>query len=147
MAEDRWLAIDLPVLEATARLEEGDDPHFGLHALVAETGLDATVVKHSLRRLDGSYLSFTAMPGDGDPLHAVRSVRLLSAGRRATHQWPSPEETIAALAEALNAAAETESDPEEASRLRKAATAVGGVSRDLATNIAATVLARLAGLA
>lgn len=140
------MAVDLPVLEAAARLEEGDDAHFGLDALVAETAFENATVKESLRRLEGSYVTFTAMAGDGDPLMAVRNVRLLPAGRRATRQWPSPEETVTALAEALNAAAESETDAQQASRLRNAATAVGGVSRDLATNIAATVLARFAGL-
>jgi hypothetical protein len=146
MAEDRWTTVDLPVLEATARLEDGDDPYFGLHALVAETGFDQATVKQSLRRLEGAYVTFTAQPGDGDPVMAVRNVRLLPTGRRATQQWPSPETTIAALAEALNDAADRAPDPEEASRLRKAASAVAGVSVDLATNIAATVLARATGL-
>jgi hypothetical protein len=147
MAEDRWTTVDLPVLEAAARLEDGDDPHFGLHALVAETDFDEGTVKQALRRLHGEYVTFTAMPGDGDPLMAVRNVRLLPSGRRATQQWPSAETTIAALVAALNEAADSAPDPEEASRLRKAASAVGGVSVDLATNIAATVLARVAGLA
>src|SRR4051812_10021936 len=105
MADDRWLSCDLPVLEGVAVLEERDDRHFGLHELAKETGFDLGVVKRSLGRLEGQYLAFAAMPGDDDPLLSVRDVRLLPAGRRATRQWPSPEDAFAGLIDALDEAA------------------------------------------
>ncbi len=147
MAMDRWLSQDLPMLEAIGKLEDDEDRHFGIHDLMNETGFDERTVKGSLRRLEGEYVTFNAMPGDDDPLFSVRGIRLLGAARRATGQWPSPEVALAVLAETLTAAADQEPDEEQKSKLRKAAKAIGAISGDLATNIAATYLARISGIA
>ena len=119
MAEDVWLTCDLPTLEAVARLEGGPDPHFGLHNLATETGFDIETVKKSLRRLESEFVTFTANAGDNDPLYSVRGIRLLGAGRRATRQWPSPEDALSVLVDALTTAAEQEQDPEKKSRLEE----------------------------
>ena len=146
MAEDRWAACDLPILEAIARLEEGPDSHFGAHQLATESGLDLESVKQSLRRLEGEYVSFKAMPGDNDPLYSVRNIRLLGPGRRATRQWPSPENALASLVDAITEVADHEPDAEKQSKLRRAAVAVAGITGDLATNVAGAYLARISGI-
>lgn len=146
MAEDRWTQYDLPVLEAIARLEERPDRHVGAHQLATESGLELESVKQSLRRLEGEYVSFTAMPGDSDPLNSVRNIRLLGTARRATKQWPSPEDALSSLVNALTEVADQEPDAEKKSRLQRAAAAVAGITGDLATNVAGAYLARISGI-
>ncbi len=97
MGEDRWLECDLPILEALAKLEDGADRHFGVPDLAGETGFDAASVKRSLRRLEGEYLTFTALSGNDEPLSSARNIRLLGSGRRATKQWPTPESALSLL--------------------------------------------------
>ncbi len=135
------------MLEAIARLEDTPNRNW-LPDLVAETGLDLGTVNQSLRRLDGEYVTFKPLNVAQEPYPPrVLDVRLLPKARRAIKQWPSPEDALAAVVEALQAAADETEDPEEKSALRKAAGALPRLSVDVATNLVATFIAKASGMA
>jgi hypothetical protein len=66
-------------------------------------------------------------------------------GRRAVGLWPSGE-GVDALVDALRKAENTTDDPEEKTVLRRAAGAVGSVSRDIMVDVVAAVVSRQSGL-
>ncbi len=81
------------------------------------------------------------LSGDQD-LHAVD---LTERGRRAVGTWPSSE-GVDALVDALRQAEDTTSDPEEKTLIRRAAGAVGMVSRDVMVDVMGAVIARQSGI-
>ena len=71
--------------------------------------------------------------------------RLTQRGRRATGLWPS-ENTVDALVEVLQQAERATTDPDERGAIRRAWSALGGVSRDVMVDVTAAVIARQSGL-
>jgi hypothetical protein len=70
---------------------------------------------------------------------------LTERGRRAVGLWPSGE-SADALVEALRQAEELTDDPEERTLIRRAAGAIGSVSREIMVDVVAAVVARQSGL-
>jgi hypothetical protein len=65
--------------------------------------------------------------------------------RRELGSWPSPENLVAQLVTALTEAADREPEPEQKSRLRAAAEALGDVAREVAVGVVSDRLGRLGG--
>jgi hypothetical protein len=66
--------------------------------------------------------------------------------RQAVGPWPTAESLVSQLVCGLDVAGEQETDPERKSRLRQAATLLGGAARDVVVDIAAKVIERGARL-
>lgn len=71
--------------------------------------------------------------------------RLTERGRRAVGLWPS-ERTADTLVDLLRQAEELTDDPEEKTLIRRAAGAIGSVSRDVITDVAAALARSQVGL-
>jgi len=70
-------------------------------------------------------------------------VRLTGVTERAlgaVGQWPAPETAVSQLVEALNRAADDETEPERQSKLRMVASVLGGMAREVVLAWAGGVL-------
>jgi hypothetical protein len=133
---------DLPVLEATvALLEDTDLPE--VVDIAERTGLPAEDVARALRAMNGVYVDLRMTMGEVARWF-VQGVT--PEARRAVGQWPTGESLVARLVDGLQAAADREADPERKSRLRQAASLLGGTVRDIVVDVAARVIERGAGL-
>jgi hypothetical protein len=142
MVEDTWTSRDLPVLDATVALLE-NSPLVDVVDIAERAGFTTAETGRALQAMDGVYVDLAASMG-GPESWSVQGVTL--AARRAVGQWPTAETLITRLVEGLSAAADREPDPERQSRLRQTAALLGGTARDIATDIAAQVIARSMGL-
>jgi predicted ArsR family transcriptional regulator len=117
-----------------------------LAQVAATAGIPEDQVERALQLLEQSqYVEAEWGPmmlsGDQD-LHAVD---LTERGRRAVGIWPSSE-GVDALVDALRQAEDATSDPEEKTLIRRAAGAVGMVSRDVMVDVMGAVIARQSGI-
>jgi hypothetical protein len=140
--EDTWTSRDLPVLDATVALLE-NRPLVDVTDIAARAGLTVAETSGALQAMEGVYVEL-AMSMGGPQSWSVQGVT--PAARRAVGQWPSAESLITRLVEGLNAAADQEANPERKSRLRQAASLLGGAARDIATDIAARFIEHSMGL-
>ena len=144
---DRWTERDRPVLMALARQIDNDGPdnvHMG--DVADQTGLPGEDAERSLRLLEQSgYLEVLRGPMMMSGDQSVHAVDLTERGRRTVGLWPSGE-GIDALVDALHQAEEATDDPEEKTLLRRAAGAVGSVSRDIMVDVMGAVIARQSGI-
>lgn len=139
---DTWHTRDVHVLRSVADL----DPHADNWAatICAQHLLDPDDLATSLQALEeAGYVEvwWSKTFGGDDPLGG----RLRERGRRAVGVWPSAE-AADGLIEALRHAEEATDDPEEKTLIRRAAGAIGMVSREVMTDVLAAVVARQTGL-
>lgn len=131
---DRWATRDFPVLRRVAELVEVDDlDELRPHNIAADLGQEPEETLRSMLALhDAGYVAGRRE----DTLTGKRVVvtDLTERGRRTVGVWPSGE-SVDALVQALQQAAEATSDPEEEGALRKTAGAVLGVGRDVMTDV------------
>ena len=139
--QDRWATRDFPVLLAAAR--KVDALHLNVRAseLADELGMSPDDVMSALIALDPTYVETKEDRRGPNILANVAVLRLTERGRRAVGLWPG-EDSADALVRVLEAAADAEADPVEQGKLRKAAKAVGTVSRDVLVEIVAAVASR-----
>ena len=141
--DDTWTNRDLPVLAAL--VERFDDPAVDQvrpSEVVALCGLDEAAVFRALTALceaQPAYVEFITVDEERAP---VVITGVSTHARRAVGAWPSPEALVDRLVQALAAAAEREQDPERRSRLQQTAVWLGGALRDVALQVAGTVVAR-----
>lgn len=143
--DDQWHTRDLPVLATAARLGETD----GLLDTAIASELDLTVadVRAAIRALtDGLYIEAVWGQGTfGDPEGDVFAVHLRERGRRTLGIWPT-QDSVDGLIEALNQAADSTTDSEEKTLLRRASGQLGMVSRDILVDVVAAVVAKQSGV-
>lgn len=142
---DRWTTRDLPVLVAAARrLDNGELP-VTADTLAEDLGTDVDSVFAALDGLTPGYLAskpINTMGGRAE--HFVTA--LTERGRRTVGLWPSAENTVDALEEALRAAEASTDDPEERGAIRRALGAITSVSREVMVDVVASVVAKQSGL-
>lgn len=143
--EMTWYARELPVLVAAIEFLEKHD--YGLLPeatdLAPIVGLDVMDVAKALKLMDGEFIrTSTSLAG----LRTITVHEVYPAGRRAAGQWPTAELVAQQLVAGLEQAAEAEPDPEKKSRLKQTAVFLGSSGKDLLINIAASVIAKSAGL-
>jgi hypothetical protein len=138
---DHWITRDLPVLRHVAHLVEVDRADEVRPEGVAEQlGIDEDDALHSLIALhDAAYID--GLRSDTFGGKYILATGLTERGRRAVGLWPSGE-SVDALVDALRQAEEATDDPEERGALRKAASAVLGVGRDVMTDVMGAVIAK-----
>lgn len=138
---DQWHTRDLHVLRSVADLDPRADNWAA--TMCAEHLLELPDLVEALLALeDGQYVEvFWSNRGGKYPA----AVRLRERGRRALGVWPSAD-GVDGLIESLRAAEHTADDPEDQHLLRRAGAAIGGVSRDIMTDVIAAVMARQSGL-
>lgn len=143
--EMTWYTRELPVLAAAIEfLEEHDyDRHPQPIDLAPMVGLEPMEVAKAVKLMDGEYLRAEL---DLVGLSAITVREVYPAGRRAAGQWPTGELVAQQLVAGLEKAAETETDPERKSKLKQTAVFLGSSGKDLLINIAASVIAKSAGL-
>ena len=131
------------MLDATvALLEEGMDlPE--VVDIAERAGLAVEDTARAVRAMDGVYVDLRMTMGEAGRWF-VNGVT--PEARRAVGQWPTGESLVARLVEGLDAAAEREADPERKSRLRQAATMLGGPVRAIVVDVAEKVIERSMGL-
>ncbi|MFV8173819.1 hypothetical protein [Mycolicibacterium peregrinum] len=129
--DDTWFERDLPVLDAAVKIyDETGRNTIKVSELAKATGFDRTVVMQAARALmSGDY--FEQILGTW---HTVLGVGApTGAARRAVGAWPSGDVLTKRLVEALEAAADDASRPdEERGKLRQAARMIAGFGYQVA---------------
>jgi DNA-binding transcriptional ArsR family regulator len=124
-----------------------DDPRGGFQAgdLTEDSGLSEDEITRALLALEGAgYISAAVSRTIGPRLPRVLVNGLPERGRRTVGLWPSGD-SADALVTTLLQAAEQAPDEEDRSRLRKAAAALAGLSRDLLVEVSAALVSRQLG--
>ncbi len=137
MVSKTWFSRELPVLEAI--VEAFDDParhKMSLDEIQDATGFSAEEVQRALAQLDRAeprYLNTQRASQVGYPImvNGITQRALTEAG-----QWPDPEQWVDRLVEALQRSAKQEPDADKRSKLRQAATVLGGMARDIVVAVA-----------
>lgn len=144
--QDRWHSRDFPILVETARLLDS-----GKHRVQAFEAADGEAIS-----IEGAELAFNALsPAYLEVMETearmsqtrgdLIATGLTERGRRAVGLWPSGEGTDA-LVDALRQAEEATDDPEEKTLIRRAAGAVGSVSREVMADVIAAFVRQQTGL-
>lgn len=143
LLHDRWTDRDLPVLVAAATGLEAGARAVTSRELSGATGLDRAAVVLAVAGLADVYLEVTDASSLGGRDFLVTG--LTERGRRAVGIWPSGDQ-IDALIDALRQAEGTVTDPEERTALRRAASALGSISREVIADIISAMARAQAGL-
>jgi hypothetical protein len=145
MRPDRWHTRDRPVLlEIAKRLDEGATS-VDSHQVAKALSLDDLETARVCDDLADEYIVGTPSRAAGYGTIVFVTRRLTSRGRREVGLWPSGE-NVEVLLDALRQAEELTEDPEEKGLIRRAAGALGMVSRDIMVDVMAAVIARQTGL-
>jgi hypothetical protein len=143
--QDTWYNRELPVLRAAVAAFERDLGRLlpEVSDLAEATGLAADDVARAVAALHPEYLDLQTTPGEPTSWFVQR---VHTSARRAVGQWPSPDTLAAQLAAAMQQVAEHTSDPDAKSRLRRAAEAIGGLAKDVLTEVGTKMLEHQIGL-
>jgi hypothetical protein len=113
-ATSTWDPRDLPILRAIVEISDEGMEWIEPEQLVERTGLDLSTVKAGLFALADEdpphfkYVEFSS--ADSRDLGSIS--RPTGHARRTVDMWPTPEDRVTELIEALNRAAEKAPDPE-----------------------------------
>lgn len=139
--ESTWESRDLPVLDAIVRWFEEHPPGAAcaVRDIAEASGFDAMTVWKACRAMDGVYVDLRQVMAGGNPEpHHIQAVS--AEARRLVGQWPSAVDYLDRLLVALEERAADMDDPEQRSKLRKAAEYLGGMSREVAVGVATAAL-------
>jgi hypothetical protein len=142
--DDVWANRDFPVLLAAARLINQGQRNIMARELVQHVEFERDQVLLALDGLVPAYLNGKALNSMAGRIDFHVS-GLTERGRRAVGLWPSGE-SVDALIDALRKAEDATDDTEEKTLLRRAAGAVGSVSREIMVDVVAAVVSRQSGL-
>jgi DNA-binding PadR family transcriptional regulator len=135
--ENRWES-DQQVLAAVVELYEKDGNSVRrneVHAALED--LDDDAIDQALRRLSST--GFIVGRGTGQAA-VVAVVGVTEKGLRASGFWPSQDEAIDRMLQALEEAAEREPDPERQSKLRSVVTSFRSAGREVMIDVASAML-------
>lgn len=141
---DTWYLRALPILEAVREVEGTDESYvLRIGALADRTGLEPRHVVVEVERLiEAGYLSGKLggpmSGGDVRPWH-IQNARLGAAGARVVGLWPSKDPYEALLAVLERRVAEAPDD-ETRSKWRKVRDTIGGLGKDVGSNLIAGAL-------
>lgn len=140
-----WTDRNYPILQAFAEVEAAGKDRVGSDSIANTVGRDARDTWVGLQSLrEAGYIAWSSQ---ANPLGGVRVLvgpRVLERGRRELQQWPA--DGYAAFVAILEARIEAATDPEERSSLERLKSAVGGISRDVVTDLISAVLRDVTGL-
>lgn len=139
--ESTWEPRDLPVLASVVEWLEDNSPGStpSMADLAGVTGFDAMTVWKACRAMAGIYLDLREYAAAGNP-EPHRVVAIAPEARRLVGQWPSPVDYLDRLLLALEERASDMEDPDERSKMRRAAEALRGMTRDVAVGVATAAL-------
>ena len=106
----------------------------------AATGLSQDDVQRALRALmheDPPFFTTGPVRASG---HITMIGQVTGHARRTVGSWPTPEGLADRIVAALQDAADAADNPEEQTRLRKAADAIGGIGKGVVTGVLTHVL-------
>jgi hypothetical protein len=141
--KDTWTNRDLPVLAALVELF--DDPAVDQvrpPEVCALTGLKDAAVLRALTALCEARPAYLNHIPLGEERAPAIITGVTAHARQATGAWPTAETLVDRFIQALAGAAEDEQDPERRSKLQETARWLGGALRDVAVQVAATVVAQ-----
>lgn len=131
MNEDTWTDRDLPVLSAAVELYEQAGHAVRVDQIESATGFDSESVQRALRALMREPYFEKSQGAFGG--HILRVGPPTGEALRTVGQWPSPENQVERLIDALVAAADDDSRPdEERNRFRQAAAWLGSTAYQVA---------------
>ena len=107
--------------------------------IAGRTGLELAEVARSLDAMDPTFLDFRKTETGGDPTFWYVN-RVTPEARQAVGQWPTAEGLVDRLVGAFNDAADREPDAERHHQLRQAAGLLGETVRDVAVQVAETII-------
>ena len=137
---DTWASRDFPFLLEAARRLDAVEPNVWASRIAAEAGLDEHQALAAALALHPTHSVVEPM-WRGSGIHDAVVIGLTERGRRAVGLWPG-EDDGDALIRTLVAAADMAPDPAQQGKLRKAAKALGGVSKDFLVEVTAAMATR-----
>ncbi|WP_151478115.1 hypothetical protein [Streptomyces albicerus] len=143
--ESTWVERDLPVLNALVQqLDDAAGASFPeLRDVTEETGLDISEITKAALALDGArYIELVKTAGSTGSWYVKKVSR---EARQAVGQWPTAEQLLDTLVQRLGEAAEEETDPEQRSRLRAAASTASGAARNVFVDVLSSMIAKSMG--
>jgi hypothetical protein len=136
--ESTWETRDLPVLDAIVHyFDEHDGPEIpDVEPFAKLTEMEPGHVARAVRALSPRFIKTQATLGG---LMDVAIMGITDEARQVVGQWPTPESVADRIVAALLEAADREPDERKRTKLRAAADALGGFSRDLLVNVIANM--------
>lgn len=133
---DVWATRDFPVLvEVTRRIDAGEQ-YFSTDEVAEALNFTPEEVERAARALKRRGL----VEDEGSGMGRTAFSDVAGEAYFMTGLHPDGDEVLDRLISALEHAAEQAKDPEERGRLRRAAEALGSVTRDVAVNIVGAVV-------
>ena len=143
---NRWATRDLPVLLSIAKaIDANPGQALLVEAVTDETGLERDAVISALIALNGLYIIGESMAMFSGGIAEFITRGITERGRRAAGLWPDGD-TVDSLLDALRQAEEATDDPEEKNLIRRAASAVGSISKSVMTDVLAAYVRQQTGL-
>lgn len=145
--ESTWENRELVVLDLLVRyFDDPDAFRLGIPAIVQQTGLSDDQVKRALRALASASPPLIEGTGFGEISYPVWMTGVTERARRLVGAWPSPGGLADRLIAALESAAETEQDEEKRTTLKRMASLLGGMGRDIFVDVTSKVIGRSIGV-
>ncbi|WP_139131862.1 hypothetical protein [Micromonospora chersina] len=147
MTNDTWESRDLPVLRAIVEISDEGARDMDARDVAKRVGMDLETALVALFALAGEHPPLfkyeDASDFDGRDMCLIRDPS--GHARRIVGTWPTSETLADRLVQAMEQAADQESDPEKRGWLRKTADWLGSAGRDIAVDVAGTALAKSVG--
>ena len=136
--EETWASRDLPVLRTIVEAFDDPDRYKMSHAEIEKaTGFDSDDVIRALRALWEAEPAYVKGRGASQVSYPLVIEGATERARVAAGQWPKPEDLADALAKALEDAAES-AEPEDRSRLQRAAEVLRGTAKEIVIRVITT---------
>lgn len=140
---DAWATRDYPVLRELTRLIDEHGASIGAGDVADALGMDPDLVQKAGRALERRGLvSLQAKSADGN-FYLFGDVS--GAAYLITGLHPDGDDALSRLIDGLRQAAEQTGDEDERGRLRRAADALGSVTRDIGVQVLTAVITKQAG--
>jgi hypothetical protein len=145
--ESTWENRELVVLDLAVRYFDDPDAYrLDIPEVVEQTGLAEDHVKRALRALDSASPPLVEGHSVDQASYPIFLTGVTERARRLVGAWPSPDNFTDRLIAALQSAAETEQDKEKRTTLKRMASLVGGMGRDIFVEVASQVIGRSIGV-
>ena len=141
-----WATRELPLLRVALRRLDAGEQYIDLEEIRQEVGLPADQVwtaVHALSGADPPYIDVMLLGGWTENRAGGKIKGVSERTRPELGSWPSAENLVEQLAEALSEAANQEQEPERGGRLMAAADALRSFARDVAVGVLSDRLGRL----
>jgi hypothetical protein len=128
---ETWTTRELPLLRSALRHIDAGEYYVDVKTVQAEAQLSDAQLRGGLIALEGANPPFLTVQWLARTQSEGHIKDISERTRRLLHTWPTADDVLARLIDALEDRADHEADPAQGSKFRDAARFIGGTARNV----------------